>query len=418
MRAACRLMLLSCIVLLGQCQTAQMIQPGQELITKFWHAETAQEQTLIAEQLRSTAPDVATLVQWFKTGPEYSRDVPRGQLDLVRTDENGMEFPYVVLVPESYDSRNAYPVEFNLHGGVNREKMAPGRPWWRSGYEGFRDPGKIIVLPASWNEAYWWFQNQADNLPAILKSIKQTYHVDDNRVYLTGVSDGGTGSYFFAFFQPTEWAAFLPFIGNPGVLRNPAGRVTYPLYWQNLRGKPFYIVNGENDPLYPDRAIRPHLDAMQEAGAEFTYVMIPGGGHNTEWMPEEAPKISAFKQNNRRDPLPDNLQWTANRVDRYNRNHWVLINQREETGAPGQLQVRRDGNTIHVTASNTRTFTLLLSPDEINYHKPVQVMVNGHNVLNDIVEENADTLLKWVGRDKDRTMLFTAELSVQVPPGL
>ena len=73
-----------------------------------------------------------------------------------------------------------------------------------------RDPRRIVVVPAAWDEAFWWFDNQADNVPSILRSIKQTYNVDDNRVYLTGVSDGGTGSYFFAFMQPTEWAAFLP----------------------------------------------------------------------------------------------------------------------------------------------------------------------------------------------------------------
>ena len=98
-----------------------------------------------------------------------------------------------------------------------------------------------MVVPASWNDAFWWHQNQAESIPAILKALKRFYNVDDNRVTLTGVSDGGTGVYFFVFKQPTHWAAFLPYIGHPGVLRNAQGGGGYRLYFENLLNRPLYL---------------------------------------------------------------------------------------------------------------------------------------------------------------------------------
>ena len=268
-------LLLVASLLLTQCQSAAGSDAEQILVDRFWRASSEPEQQQSSTQLLEAGADVAALYDWLSAGPDYSSDVPTGQLELSRTAPDGTVFPYVVLVPEDYDSSRSYAVEFNLHGGVNRPPMAPGEPLWRQGYDGLRDPRRIVVVPAAWDEAFWWFDNQADNVPAILRSIKQTYNVDDNRVDLTGVSDGGTGSYFFAFMQPTEWAAFLPYIGNPGVPQNPAGQVSYPLSFDNLAGKALYIVNGEKDPLYPARAVQRYIDYMARANVEHVFKVIP-----------------------------------------------------------------------------------------------------------------------------------------------
>ena len=407
--------LLASSLLLSQCQSAVGSDGGQNLVDQFWRADTERAQERSRTQLLEASAGVETLYDWLKTGPSYSDDVPTGQLELSRVATDGTEFPYIVLVPEGYDPARAYPVEFNLHGGVSRPRTEPGEPLWRQGYDGLRDPERIVVVPAAWDEAFWWFDNQADNVPAILKSIKQTYHVDDNQVYLTGVSDGGTGSYFFAFMQPTEWTAFLPYIGNPGVLQNPAGQVSYPLSFDNLAGKALYIVNGENDPLYPARSVQRYIDYMARAGVEHIFKVIPNGGHNTAWLPDERPAIEAFKRAHIRDPLPDRVQWATNRTDRYNRNHWLLIDELDEEGEPGRVIVRRDGNQIGINAYYVSAFTLLLSPEEIDFSQPVTVTINDNVVHDGLVTESADTLLKWAAKDRDRSMLFTAELSLRVP---
>ena len=61
------------------------------------------------------------------------------------------------------------------------------------------------------------------------------------------------------------------------------------------------------------------------------------------------------------------------------------------------------------------SFTLLLSPDAIDFGKPVVVTVNGKQVFSGAVKKDVNALLRWAARDNDRTSLYGAELKIAVP---
>ena len=85
------------------------------------------------------------------------------------------------------------------------------------------------------------------------------------------------------------------------------------------------------------------------------------------------------------------------------------------TWPSGRVDVRRTGNTFEVRTRGVAGFTLLLSPDVVDFSTPVTVKVNGDVVFNGTVAENLRTLLAWHARDDDRTMLYTADLPIRVP---
>ena len=385
---------------------------NSDLVNQLWSATDKTRSAEVQSQLANSSADVATLYQLLKTGPSYSADVPTGQQESVRVAADGTRFPYVFLIPDNYDPARKYPVEFMLHGGVSRPEWEPGGGWWRRGFDSLKQSDRIVIVPASWVEAFWWHENQAENLPAILNTLKATYNIDEDRVTLTGISDGGTGAYFFAFKQPTPWAAFLPYIGHPGVLRNAQSGGGYRLYFENLMSKPLYIVNGENDRLYPASSVAPFIDILKEEGVDHTWTVIPEGGHNTDWLPDEAPMIEQFKQDNPRDALPETVQWVADRTDKFNRNLWIRIDAMSQT--PGLLQVTRQGNEIDVVARGISEFTLLLNPDEVDFSQAIQVNVNSENIFSEVVSQEKETLLRWAGMDLDRSMLFSAELNLSI----
>lgn len=404
-------------LLLGQTYSnaAEEIDSAQ-LVNTFWTANSEAAIESSKSELIAAAPTISELYEWLKTGPAYAQSAAVGQQESVRIGVDGTRYPFVYLIPETYDATRSYPVEFMLHGGVSRPEWGPGGEWWRRGYDSLKQEDRIVVVPAAWNAAFWWYENQADNLPLILRELKQTYNIDDNRVTLTGVSDGGTGAYFFAFKQSTEWAAFLPYIGHPGVLRNPQSGPGYKLYFENLMSRPLYIVNGENDPLYPVSSIVPFINILQEANIEHVFRAIEGGGHNTNWLPEEQPMIEQFKLDNPRDPFPTELRWVTDRSDRYNRNLWVRIEELAVEGQPGLMSITQEGNSFTVTAESVDAFTLLLNPEQIDFSEEVRVVVNGRPLFIGHVAEDINTLLDWAVRDRDRTMLYTAALSLRVNP--
>jgi len=83
-------------------------------------------------------------------------------------------------------------------------------------------------------------------------------------------------------------------------------------------------------------------------------------------------------------------------------------------GTTGRVDLTRAGNTVTAATRGVAAFTLLLSPDQFDFAKPVRVIANGRTVFNGKVEKSVATLLKYAAADNDRTMLFGAEVRIDL----
>jgi predicted esterase len=380
----------------------------------LWNAEDRAGREKAAEDIARLGAEFDVLYQRLEAGPRYAKDVETGLIEESRKGENGLRYEYVFLVPEDYDPEKRYRVSFYLHGGVNRaEAWQKGDPWWKRFDRSFGSE-QISVFPSSWRGALWWQSSQIENLSAILGRIQREYNVDENRVYLFGVSDGGTGVYYHAAKAPTPWAAFFPFIAHPGVLENPAVGADGELFVENLSNRGFFVVNGEKDELYPVARVKPYLDAFEAAGAEIEFHSHPGG-HNTRWWNGKQDAIDAFVASHPRNPLPDRLVWETERADRFPRIHWLVIDELEQGATSGKVTLSRAGNRVEARCRGVARFRLLLSPRQFDLSQPIEVLLNGVTSYRGTVERSAETLLRWTARDNDRAMLFAAELPIAVP---
>jgi dienelactone hydrolase len=378
----------------------------------------------------------------LRRGRTYAAAVARGRQDLThnirggRVANEGLAHPYTIIVPEGYDPARAYPVRVQLHGGVGR----PLRDAGQAAAGASRIPGtidQIYVLPNSWPESMWWEENQAVNVAAILDRLKRTYNVDENRVYLTGISDGGSGAYFYAFRAPTPFASFLPLNGQMLVLGNPTSMTDGAIFPGNAVNRPLFVVNGGQDQLYPARQLAPFVQHLADLGAEVVFHIKEEAGHNTSWWPEERAAFEQFVDAHPRNPLPDRLSWQTERVDRYNRIDWLVIERLgsvegesdlpdsnlmrafrrpvfRQSGTSGRVDLVRRGNTVEASTQGVRTFTLLLSPSQFDFSQPVMVVVNGRTAFQGRVTPSVQTLLEWAARDNDRRALFGAALRIDV----
>ena len=117
------------------CVLAADALSQQELVAGFWSSASEADRLAIEAQLIEKASDTAALYRWFKTGPDFPVDVPKGQQESLRVAVDGTRVPYIYLIPETYNPEQSYPVEFMLHGGVSQPEWEPGGGWWRRGYE-------------------------------------------------------------------------------------------------------------------------------------------------------------------------------------------------------------------------------------------------------------------------------------------
>jgi poly(3-hydroxybutyrate) depolymerase len=302
----------------------------------------------------------------LRRGQAYDAGVPRG---LVRLSHrvDGTEFPYTIDVPQTYDPSRRYQVRIQLHGGVSRpDPVARGNAAALAGAE------QIYVMPVAWDAAPWWHPAQVDSLRVILDRLKRTYNVDENRVVVSGVSDGGTGAFYLAMRDTTPYASFLPLNGFIMILANPSSQIREQLFPNNLRNKPFFVVNGGRDPLYPTALVDPYVQHLQKGGVDLAYRPQPDGVHNTAWWPDVKDAFERFAAEHPREPHPANLTWEADEVP--SRAHWLVIEALGPRGAEEPLAdlnertvgtspnfgVRADGMrvTMVMKGSNAESFGL------------------------------------------------------------
>ncbi len=402
----------------------------------FWNAPTAAEAEKTIHGIIDSGVSFDAALITLKTGRAYAKE----KTGLIRhpTSVGGESFETLIEIPAEYDPAKKWPVRVQLHGGVGRPPQ-PGRMPQSTRIQG--EP-QIYIEPQASDENAWWHTSQVDNILGLLDMVKRKYNVDETQTYLTGISDGGTGTYFFALREPNPWSACLTLNGQPLVLSNRDARLDGNLYLGNLANCPLYIENGDHDPLYPAETVTPIVDAMHAAGITPVYHIMRNDKHDTHWWPEERAFYEMFVHTHPRVPHPEKLSWETDRTDRFNRVRWLVIDKlgarksdaaledvnvvsfegqkmnvfpRRRQVPSGRVDIERHGNAFEAKTRGVGEFTLLLSPDVIDFAKPVQVIVNGAPVFSGPVKKELPTLLKWASRDNDRTALYGAELHLLVP---
>ena len=289
---------------------------------QFWSATSPDAAAKAAEAVVKSGVSFDDTLARLKKGRSYRADVPRGVVKL--THRIGADdFPYMLDVPETYEPAKKYQVRIQLHGGVGRPDAAQRG----NGIGPLAGAEQIYILPTAWAAAEWWTARQLENLHWILDSVKQTYNVDENRVVLSGVSDGGTGVYYFSMRDTTPFASFLPLNGAVAVLRSSNVSVDGELFPNNFLDKPFFIVNGGRDPLYPTSLVEPYIKHMVEGGVTVKYLPQPEAVHNTAWWPDVRDSYEAFVRERPRTPLPNTLTWETDLAAGTNRAHWLVIDR-------------------------------------------------------------------------------------------
>lgn len=179
-----------------------------------------------------------------------------------RYDAEGPRGAYTCYVPEYYRADQAWPVLLTLHGGSGNDEDFV---WTWLQYAKSR--GYLLVSAKAFGPT--WFPWDAPSLLHILDEVQARYHVDPNRILLTGLSDGGSFSYEVGFAWPERFHGLAVVAG---ILR-PHQRSA------QASQLPVYIAHGERDQLFPVSYIRLVVDKLREWGHDVTYHELTGFGH-------------------------------------------------------------------------------------------------------------------------------------------
>ena len=197
------------------------------------------------------------------------------------------QIDYLLFLPEGYDKGDKkWPLILFLHGagesGNDLQKVKIHGP--PKIVESKPDFPFIVVSPQS-RQRGW----NPDVLKAMLDDVCEKYRVDRDRVYLTGLSMGGFGTWSLAAAYPDYFAAIVPICGGG----DPASA-------SKLKNLPIWVFHGAKDEAVPLKRSEDMVEALKKAGADVKFTVYPDAGHDSWTETYNNPELYRWLLNHKR----------------------------------------------------------------------------------------------------------------------
>ncbi len=237
------------------------------------------------------------------------------------------------VLATDYDREKAYPLIVLLHGGVNGESNGAAQAaleGWQHHMSLTQLRDVIFVAPTADCEnttinARWWREGGINNILAMIAAVKARFRIDDERVFLSGGSDGGSGTWAMAMRKNDAFAGFFPMVGHPLV---PATDRTAGFY-ENLKGINLFNISGGKDNVYPGSEVSKIVGEINSVGPKILHKNYEQAGHDMSYADVEIPHILELMATWKRDLLAKSLDWSTDRPC-FGSRAWVCIDETKE----------------------------------------------------------------------------------------
>lgn len=204
----------------------------------------------------------------------------------------GRSYRYQVYVPANYQTKSSWPAILFLHGAGERgdDGLLPTNVGLGPAIR--ENPSRypaIAVFPQVPRDSQW-VGAPGDMAVAALQQTMREFKVDPSRVYLTGLSMGGHGTWYVAYRHPQLFAAVVPicgwvrefarFRGSVPVVPGDSAAVM-PNLVERLARVPIWIFHGEVDQVVDVNGSREPFNALKGASADVRYTELLGIDHNS-----------------------------------------------------------------------------------------------------------------------------------------
>lgn len=202
-------------------------------------------------------------------------------------DAEGNELPYRLLTPERLEAAKRYPLVLFLHGAG--ERGTDNEAQLKHGVPEFLQPAVrwkypcFLAAPQCPSGQWWtdWSERQQAELPTeplrmaieLLNRLERDYSIDAARIYVTGLSMGGFGTWDLLWRLPQKFAAAVPICGGGHVADAP-----------RIAHVPVWAFHGALDDVVSVSYSRTMIDVLRRAGGQPRYTEYPDVGHDS-WTP-------------------------------------------------------------------------------------------------------------------------------------
>ncbi|MGJ8696612.1 MAG: prolyl oligopeptidase family serine peptidase [Verrucomicrobiaceae bacterium] len=201
---------------------------------------------------------------------------PGSQIETALQIDDTTSIPYLQYLPKDFspdDKDKKWPLILFLHGrGESNGPLSVVKKWGPPRIvETGKDLPYIIISPQCPKESWWSNDDQQALLDKLLAHVRKQFPIDDSRIYLTGLSMGGFGSWELAARHPDTFAAVVPICGGGDPKKAP-----------KLVNTPIWVWHGDADTAVPIAKSIEMVDAVKKAGGKkITFTTLEGVGHDS-----------------------------------------------------------------------------------------------------------------------------------------
>jgi pimeloyl-ACP methyl ester carboxylesterase len=401
----------------AQVRPAIKLWQTRQFLMKYLANSVARERdAILTEYLRGEALPVDVIALLIEMLPPAHREVgPSREPFELNTQADGKGITYSVVLPPEYHHQRAYPVLI-APPNVREDPKAVLDRWMKL----TREHGYILAVPRWCDNLatdYQYSLEEHAGVTETLRDLKRRFHVDSERVFLTGHDWSGNLAYDVGMSYPDLFAGVVVMCGRPGKFHSS--------HRNNAQYLPFYVVEGEygtDGTRDPDsRQNRQAFVYWVPRGFPSIYVEYTGRG--SEFFQCELPYIFDWMSRKRRaDGLPElgkqasiaaatGQEFTCTR-GKTARFYWISSS---DVAAPARLTARiADSNLILVqAAAGFRQLSVWLNGGMVDFEQPVDIRINpgvGLKSFKKRVEPSLKVLLEDFYERRDKKQLFVARV--------
>jgi len=333
-------------------------------------------------------------------------------------------WPYAIRVPDDYRGDTPRPLLIYLGGNTGSAIEA-----LQSAYDGVAVTNWLVVYPQAAADSWWRDSASAGMTEALIEEVQREYNVDTRRIYLSGLSNGGTGTFYFATLWPHRLAAAVSAMGA-GVFLPGVGADERP-YPSNTSNLPMLFLHGEKDKTISPETTRKTVKLMKDRTAPLETHFFPDRGHVLSLGEGEDGLTVRFLARWTRGAPPRSVRFETRAVR--SRYYWVELLDRVGPAVPGGAEAARalatvlahsepasveakvdENNTVTLTTRRVAKLRLLLRRDLLPRAGPVRVKLDGTEVFAGELPPDCAVRARSLEESVDPFLAYDAALVIDV----
>jgi len=261
--------------------------------------------------------------------------------------------PMLANIPNGYTKTKSWPLLIVLHGLGDGPIIVESIN------------SMVQIGPFGRGDMWYHGEGEQDVLECI-ELAKQIFNIDSDRIYLTGFSMGGGGTFGLGLKYPDIWAACVPVCGMIGSVDLIPNGINLP----------FWVNAGSEDHVVPAKYSKRAYDSAIELGFKhWKYTEHEGMGHSF-WIDWD--KIEEWLLSQKKIKNPSNIIFTSEKPAKA---YWAEITEKHDSARFARINIETISQTVKVKISNISDYTLYLKQAPVDLSKELTIIENDKQVF-------------------------------------